>query len=96
MLPNAPLNSGPNAYGILQHEFDSLGDKYPELARVLKYGVAYNVFALVPGHQCKRREWCLIQLSGIVCLHYGLTLRFGGFVEGSATELAAIARGASA
>ena len=86
--PNGWLT--PNAFGIRQEEFDALPDSHPELAHVLQFGVAYNAVTLVPHYPCKGKEWCLIELGGMVILKHGLTLKRGGFVESTPQELAAM------
>lgn len=93
--PNAPLSAGANAYGIRQSEFDRLAQAYPDLAKALQFGLAYNAFTLVPNHSCKGERWSLLELGGIVCLSYGLTLKRGGFLEGSSEDLARVLAGAA-
>lgn len=88
LQPNGWLT--PNSYGLLQTEFDSLASSNSEAARVLQFAVAYNAILVVPRYDCKGREWCLLELGGPVCLSQGLTLKRGGFLEGSVAELGAM------
>lgn len=83
--PNGWLT--PNAYGILQSEFDILAASHSELASVLQFAVAYNAILVIPQYPCKNKEWCLLELGGPVCLAHGLTLKRGGFLEGTTSEL---------
>lgn len=88
--PNAWLGAGANAYGIPQAEFEVIAREHPRLAHTLQFGVAYNALTLVPRYTCKDTVWCLVELGGIVKVARGLTLKRGGFIEGTATELARI------
>lgn len=90
--PNAPLGAGANAYGILQEEFDDIPDRHPDLALLLQAAIANNAVTVVPRHNCKNKEWCLLELGGIVIMRHGLTLKRGGFLEGTSALLASLAR----
>ncbi len=81
MQETAPLGAGANGVGILEEEFARIPETSPQLARVLQFGVAYNAFSLVRNRIVKDRKWCLIELSGVQAIHFGLTLQRGGFVE---------------
>ena len=86
--PNAWIGPGANAYGIPQTEFNALAEANQDLARTLKYAVAYNAIVLVTEYPCKDKLWALFELGGLPILRYGLTLRRGGFIEGDLSELA--------
>ena len=86
--PNATLGEGPNAWGIIQVEFDTIVSKHPDLARVLQSGVAHNMFSLVRDHGTKGDIWCLVELSGVWSLKMGLTLKRGQFIERDVARLA--------
>ncbi len=85
--PNAPLDGGAIAFGILQDEFDEIATNHPELAKVIKFGVAYNAISLRHRYLAKNKEWCLIELTGPVQIVYGLTLNRGGFLERRVPDL---------
>ena len=86
LQPNAPYIA--NAIGIRQEQFETLAKDHPELARVIKFAIAYNAISLVPHHSCKNKSWCLFELGGMALLRYGLTLKRGGFIESNSEELA--------
>lgn len=89
---NASLGggAGTGAFGIPQEEFEEIPQKYEELAKVLKFGAAYNAFILVQHHRAKHQKWCQIELSGVLRIHFGLSQTRGGFLERTTNDLLAM------
>jgi len=85
---SAPLGAGANGVGIPEEDFARIPEAHPALARVLQFGVAYNAFSLVRNRMVKDKRWCLVEPSGVVAIHFGLTLQRGGFVEWNLRKLA--------
>lgn len=88
--PNASLAGGANAVGILQEEFEQIPTRYPRLAAVLQFAVAYNVITLAQNYGQGGKLWCLLELGGCVNIKHGLTLRRGGFLERTAAAIDAL------
>lgn len=80
MRDSAPLSAGACAVGVPMDDFQRIAQTHPDFARVLQFGVAYNVFTLVPGQRAKKQAWCLIELAGPMLIRSGLTFHRGGFV----------------
>ncbi len=87
MEPNASLGHGANAWGIPQDEFDQIPNSNRDLARILQYGTAYNIFGIIRDYGTKKKVWTLIELTGTYSLARGLTLGRGGFLERRLSDL---------
>ncbi|MGO7182499.1 hypothetical protein ACCT14_20550 [Rhizobium brockwellii] len=79
--PNARLGAGANAIGIPEEEIQDLLRSENELALVLKHALANGAIIVRRNYGQGGRSWCLIELSGTVCLVHGLTFKRGGFLE---------------
>ncbi|QAB01155.1 MULTISPECIES: hypothetical protein [Agrobacterium tumefaciens complex] len=79
--PNARLGAGANAIGIPEEDIQDLLRGENELALVLKHALANGAIIVRRNYGQGGRSWCLIELSGTVCLAYGLTFKRGGFLE---------------
>lgn len=88
--PNASLGAGANAVGVLEIEMKDLLASERELALVLKFAIAYGAIVAIRDYGQGGKAWCLLELSGPVCLAYGLTLNRGGFLERRASDLEAV------
>lgn len=84
---NASLGAGANAIGVLEAEMKNLLGGESEPALVLKYAIAYGAIVAIRNYGQGGKIWCLLELSGPVCLAYGLTLNRGGFLERSVPDL---------
>lgn len=85
---SARLGAGANGVGIPEDDFARIPEAHRALARILQFGVAYNAFSLVRNRIAKNRKWCVIEPSGVVAIHFGMTLQRGGFVEWNLNKLA--------
>jgi len=81
LTPNARLGYGANAIGILEKDIGELLMSHDELALILKYAIAHGAIEVTRDYGQGGKSWCLIELSGTVCLAHSLTLRRGGFLE---------------
>lgn len=81
LRPNAPLDAGANAVAILEEEFTKIPAD-DELLKVLKQAVAHGALTIERDYKQGGggKTWCLIELTGTVCLAAGLTFNRGGFV----------------
>ncbi|MEO1603385.1 MAG: hypothetical protein AAFU49_23585, partial [Pseudomonadota bacterium] len=77
--PNAPLDAGANAIGILEEEFKMFTSDDPILL-VLKHAVASGAVTIERDYGQGGKLWCLIELTGTVALAFGLTFVRGGFI----------------
>jgi len=85
--PNASLGGGANAFGIPDEDFAKIPEKYPDLAQVLKYGVAYSAINIKRRYGTKHRDWTLVELTGPMLVDKGLTFSRGGFLERDVSDL---------
>ncbi len=90
LLPNARLDAGANAFGIPEDEIRALLEGQDETASILKFAVAHGAIVVQRDYGQGSKNWCLIELSGIVCLAHGLTLKRGGFLERRVENLVAM------
>lgn len=84
---NASLGAGANAIAVPESEMKELLGSGSELSDVLKYAIAYAAIVAVRDYGQGGKSWCLLELSGPVCLKYGLTLKRGGFLERRVSDL---------
>lgn len=86
--PNASLGAGANAIALPETEMEELLATESELAQILKFAISYGAIVAVRNYGQGGKNWCLLELSGPVCLRYGLTLKRGGFLERHVGDLA--------
>lgn len=81
LVPNARLGAGANAIAVPEEEMRELLAHENDLAVVLKHALANGAITVRRDYGQGGKLWCLIELSGTVCLAHGLTFRRGGFLE---------------
>ncbi|WP_347302140.1 hypothetical protein V5740_08950 [Croceibacterium sp. TMG7-5b_MA50] len=81
LSPNARLGAGANAIAIPEAEMQQLLSKEDDLAILMKHALANGTIVVTRNYGQGGKSWCLIELSGTVCIAYGLTLKRGGFLE---------------
>ncbi|WP_298463975.1 hypothetical protein [uncultured Erythrobacter sp.] len=81
LVPNATLGPGANAVAVPEEEMEKLLSADDELALILKHALANGAIIVTRSYGQGGKLWCLIELSGTVCLAHGLTLKRGGFLE---------------
>jgi len=81
LAPNARLGPGANAIGIPEAEMQQLLSDEDDLALLLKHALANGAIVVTRNYGQGGKSWCLIELSGTVCIAHGLTLKRGGFLE---------------
>ena len=79
--PNARLGGGANAIGVPEFEMSAMLENEEDVAVVLKHALANGAISVRRDYGQGGKKWCLIELSGTVCLAHGLTFKRGGFVE---------------
>ena len=79
--PNARLGAGANAIGVPESGISSLLENKSEITIVLKHALANRAISVCRDYGQGGKNWCLIELSGTVCLAHGLTFKRGGFLE---------------
>lgn len=81
LSPNARLGAGANAVAIPEEEMHQLLTDNDDLALVLKHALANGAIVVNRNYGQGGKSWCLMELSGTVCIAHGLTLKRGGFLE---------------
>jgi hypothetical protein len=87
LQPNARLGAGAKAIGIPESDMRALLSSDDEFALILKFAVAYGAIIAQRDYGQGGKTWCLLELSGPICLRHGLTLKRGGFLERDAERL---------
>lgn len=81
LSPNARLGAGANAIAIPEAEMQQLLSDEDDLALLMKHALANGTIVVTRDYGQGGKSWCLIELSGTVCIAHGLTLKRGGFLE---------------
>ena len=89
LQPNAYLDHGANAYGVLQSDFEKMEKVSSAFSQTLHYACAYNALNIISNYHCKNDVWTLFELGTYPIIKHGLSFSKGGFVEGGMNALIA-------
>lgn len=93
--PSAPYLPGVTGIGILTVEYEKLIDlgarkknpKYYRLVKTLSSAISHNLLEKPLNQKQGGKEWVVLYLNRMLCLHFGLPLQFGGWQRNSIDEI---------
>ncbi|MBL7061947.1 MAG: hypothetical protein ISS54_04350 [Dehalococcoidia bacterium] len=93
--PTAPYAPGVTGIAILMSDREKLknpeilerNELYMRLANAIATCLANNLLEGRLNHKCKGREWMVLYLNRMFCVHFDLPLDYGGFREKSLDDL---------
>lgn len=93
--PTAPYAPGVTGVAILMSDREKLrnpeilqkNEPYARLANAIATCLANNMLEDRLNHKCKGREWMVLYLNRMFCVHFDLPLDYGGFREKSLDDL---------
>ena len=91
----APYAPGVTGFAIRESDRQRLSNKafleknpqYRELANALREATANNLFESRSNQLCKGKEWFVLYLNRLLCVHFKLPLDYGGWKEQSIETL---------
>ncbi|MCD4677121.1 MAG: hypothetical protein K8S18_14170 [Desulfobacula sp.] len=93
--PSVPYGPGVTGIGISTIEYEKLinlgarkkNPKYYRLVKTISSAISHNLLELHPNIKQGGKEWVVLYLNRMLCLHFGLPLQFGGWRGNSIDEI---------